>query len=472
MNQISRPDALARKMTAGSRARLAARQLLLAFGVALATFAGCSDLLVEPAVAPASIRLAITPISDEIAADGIEDAFDRADRVRIRILRETTEPVEVVQDFTPAETVTVSVTVELDEEEESATLIVELLSGSSVLFRSENPITLVSGSTPTVQVGLSAVPGRVEIAGEPRLTVTTVPETLRLRAAVLFATGDTIPGAAITWQSTDTRVASVNASGEVSVLAEGITRIRALHRNFGDEVEITVQRVVHTVVVSPAQRAIFVGDTIQLTATALDSRQNPITGRSFAWSSSDPAIEVNANGRVIALATGTATISATVDGVTGSAVISSSTRPPPTGPFHGDWYGYSTSTGGGQLIDFLHLNIAQQTGSPITGVIEGYWWGYAPPEYNDFANISASATRLQFVMAPPFGESETEGAEFDLTLNPDGTMSGQMAKCWYWGCEDYYLVYFDRDPSTMPEPYSYSREATRPPVFPEEGDDP
>jgi uncharacterized protein YjdB len=75
-------------------------------------------------------------------------------------------------------------------------------------------------------------------------------------------------------------------------------------------------------VVAPALPLAVYG-TLQLSATVRDGAGNPLTDRAITWSSGTPALaSVSATGTVTALAAGSAIISATADGRTGSVTIS------------------------------------------------------------------------------------------------------------------------------------------------------
>ncbi len=81
------------------------------------------------------------------------------------------------------------------------------------------------------------------------------------------------------------------------------------------------QPVVTSVAVSPSSAVLTIGADRQLSATASGS-SGPITGRATTWSSSAAAVaSVSNTGLVHAVAAGTATISATIDGKSGDATI-------------------------------------------------------------------------------------------------------------------------------------------------------
>ena len=87
---------------------------------------------------------------------------------------------------------------------------------------------------------------------------------------------------------------------------------------------------VATVTVSPSAASLSVGGTQQFTATTKDANGNVLTGHVITWSTSDPAIAtVDTTGRVTALAVGSATITATSEGHSGSASVTVSAPPAP-----------------------------------------------------------------------------------------------------------------------------------------------
>ncbi len=77
-----------------------------------------------------------------------------------------------------------------------------------------------------------------------------------------------------------------------------------------------------TVTVTPNPDTLASGSTLQLTATPKDSAGNPLAGRTVTWTTSDTTIaKVSATGLVTAVKVGTATITATVQGVAGTATV-------------------------------------------------------------------------------------------------------------------------------------------------------
>src|SRR5207244_13004142 len=85
---------------------------------------------------------------------------------------------------------------------------------------------------------------------------------------------------------------------------------------------------VATVSVSPASINLQTGQTSQLTPTLKDANGNVLTARAVTWSSDNGSVAtVNATGLVTASGVGTATITATSEGKSGTASVTV-TEPP------------------------------------------------------------------------------------------------------------------------------------------------
>jgi alpha-tubulin suppressor-like RCC1 family protein len=80
------------------------------------------------------------------------------------------------------------------------------------------------------------------------------------------------------------------------------------------------------VTVAPAMANVMVGQQIQLGATTTDAMGNVLTGRLVTWASSNTAVAtVTSTGLVMALALGNATITATSEGQSGTAALTTTT---------------------------------------------------------------------------------------------------------------------------------------------------
>lgn len=87
--------------------------------------------------------------------------------------------------------------------------------------------------------------------------------------------------------------------------------------------------VATTVNVTPSTSQLAsLGATVQLTATVLDQRGQPMASVAVSWTSSDGAVaSVDGNGNVTAAANGSVTITATADNASGTATVTVSQQP-------------------------------------------------------------------------------------------------------------------------------------------------
>ena len=116
----------------------------------------------------------------------------------------------------------------------------------------------------------------------------------------------------ITWTSTNTSVATVDAEGKVTAIGEGMATISAKSGSVTAVCTVSVsKKVIHvtSIEISESSLNIFVGETATLYATVL-----PVdaTDRSYNWSSSNSDIaDIDQTGKVTAISAGTAIITAT-----------------------------------------------------------------------------------------------------------------------------------------------------------------
>ena len=139
-------------------------------------------------------------------------------------------------------------------------------------------------------------------------------ETLTLTATV---TPNDATDKSITWSSSNTSVASVDADGKVTAKAEGTTIITATANDVSGaqaSCVVTVEKKivsVASITLSQSSATITEGETLTLTATVTP---NDATDKSIIWSSSNTNVAiVDADGKVTAKAEGTATITATAN---------------------------------------------------------------------------------------------------------------------------------------------------------------
>src|SRR5213594_1426698 len=156
-------------------------------------------------------------------------------------------------------------------------------------------------------------------------------------AVGLSAAGDTTPST-VSWNVTGGTITDMGSSngrhyGQYHSGTCGSFKVAATSHpdRTSDTATVTVAGCVApvaAVTVSPAAPTVPVGQTAQLTATPQDASGNPLTGRVITWQSSNGAVaSVNGSGLVTAVAAGAATITATSEGQSGTAVVTVSNVP-------------------------------------------------------------------------------------------------------------------------------------------------
>ena len=178
--------------------------------------------------------------------------------------------------------------------------------------------TITVQKTPVASVVVR--PNRVDAA---------IGSNTQLTATALDASQATLADRAIIWTTSNAAVATVNATGVVKAVAAGTATITATSEGKSDASVFTIAPgAVARVDVTPAPVTMATGQTQQLVAAPKDAGGNLLTGKPVVWASSNSAAAtVTSAGVVTAIAPGTATITATVDGVSGSSAITVSVAP-------------------------------------------------------------------------------------------------------------------------------------------------
>jgi uncharacterized protein YjdB len=155
-------------------------------------------------------------------------------------------------------------------------------------------------------------------------TVTGAPGgAVQIAAAPQDANGKPLGADVVAWMSSDPSVASVSGSGVVTLKRRGTATVTAIADGVtaSDGVEVSGPPVA-SVSVTPGNTLIQAGGSVQLVAVPLDATGAADSGGTIGWSSSNSGIaSVSTNGLVQAIAVGTATITASVGGVSGTSTI-------------------------------------------------------------------------------------------------------------------------------------------------------
>ncbi len=218
-----------------------------------------------------------------------------------------------------------------------------LLTGRTITWSSDNSAVatvsaagvVTAGSTGTARI-TAASEGQ---SGSATVTVTVPPvatvtvalgtstlvagATTQATATTKDANGTTVTGRTVTWSSDNAGVATVSGDGVVTAVSPGVATIAATSEDRSGSAAVTVvSAAVGSVTVSLATSTIGVGRKVQATATTKDTNGSVVTGRAVTWSTDNPAVAtVDPTGLVTGVATGSANITATSEGKSGSAGV-------------------------------------------------------------------------------------------------------------------------------------------------------
>src|SRR6266702_1817005 len=253
--------------------------------------------------------------------------------------------------------------------------------GVSKVVATSNPGNL--SDTATVTVSGCTVPV-ASVSVSPASATVAAGQSVQLTATPKDANGTPLSGRTVAWSSNNTSVAIADVNGNVTAIAPGSATITATTEAQSGTAAITVTNVpVNSVTVTPASASIQQGQTVQLTATPRDANGNPLTGRVVSWSSSNTSVAtVNGSGVVSGVVAGSATITATSEGQSGTAAITV-TPPSSTCPTSSTVFQNSAFTS--QNGSFTATFDATPNGTGLdaeTGLSQG-----AAAAYTDFAVI-------------------------------------------------------------------------------------
>jgi hypothetical protein len=151
----------------------------------------------------------------------------------------------------------------------------------------------------------------------------TVGQTVQFNAVLKDAQGNTITGKTVSWISSDVSKAEISNTGLVTALNVGTVTITAKSESVTKTANLNIlPKSVAQLSVSVNRNNIQVGDTTYLSVVARDASGNVIPNVQANWSSSDTTItKVSSNGIVTMLKLNSATITATVDAVSQTVIV-------------------------------------------------------------------------------------------------------------------------------------------------------
>jgi uncharacterized protein YjdB len=165
------------------------------------------------------------------------------------------------------------------------------------------------------------------IAASPGTANISVGGTEQFNAMATYSDGSTANvTASAHWTDADSKVATINPSGDATAVAAGSTTVTATLDGMSGSATLTVAATAKTltaIAVSPATANIAAGATEQFTAKATysDNSTADVTA-TVAWTTSNAEVaKINATGLATAQSSGSAAVTATMDGVSGSASV-------------------------------------------------------------------------------------------------------------------------------------------------------
>lgn len=308
---------------------------------------------------------------------------------------------------------------------------------------SNNGVATVTGDG--LVIGVS--PGQVIIAGEAdgargEASVTVVPEipaniqvlpapvTLRrgnmrqFTATPRNAAGTPITGLSITWQSSNSAIASVSPTGEVTALAPGNVIIAATANQISGSSQVTVTEIpIGSISLAPLTKGIQVNEEFVPDLTLRDTAGNVLgsLGRSINWTSNSTiTASVNNVGVVRGVRSGTARITAAAPdnpAVNGSMDVTVSERVVKTVVI-------APRTG------FLRLGVPRQLsaqlldslGQSVTGRVVT-WTSLTPTVASINTNGRATGLSLGSARFTASVDNAVDTVQFTVTLIPIGEIT-------------------------------------------------
>lgn len=211
---------------------------------------------------------------------------------------------------------------------------VAAVDANGVVTATNNGTTVITaradGASATMNLMVQAAATSVVLS--PATSSVAIGSTRPLTVVVTDKDGKAIAGRTVVFSSSNTTVATVNASGVVVGIAQGSVTItgQAVLDQVSGTAKVDVTQVpVNSVSISPAgSQTVFQGDTKQLSAVLRDANNTILTGRPVSWTTSNQAVAtVSSDGLVTGVSLGTAQITAESEGKTASTQVTVAPRP-------------------------------------------------------------------------------------------------------------------------------------------------
>lgn len=179
----------------------------------------------------------------------------------------------------------------------------------------------------TAEVSVEQLPQELSLTRQ-RVGFTAMGDTAIIGAAVRDRLGGEIAGAQVGWISSDPSVVSVDADGVIRAEANGTAQVTARSGAMSATVDVTVAVEPASLEVAPTSDTIeALGGTLLLSATVRDRTGAELPGTAVRWVSSAPDVAtVGPDGQVTAVANGRAEVTATVEGLSATVLVTVAQR--------------------------------------------------------------------------------------------------------------------------------------------------
>jgi uncharacterized protein YjdB len=167
---------------------------------------------------------------------------------------------------------------------------------------------------------------RVEVSSvrlSPPAATLAVADELRLEAVASDRLGGMLSDRVVVWLSSDDSVATIHQDGQILARAPGTAILTATVGTAAAELTLRVTpALVAGVRIDPGQISLGPGESVELTAVAVNPRGRAIPGMVPAWVCSDPGIvSITSEGIITGLRPGSARVAATLGGRRTTAVV-------------------------------------------------------------------------------------------------------------------------------------------------------
>ena len=187
---------------------------------------------------------------------------------------------------------------------------VEVSKAGNRLFVGSDTVNISSGEN---QLAIELIGLLIINISPSTATLPAIGATMQLSSTVKDEENRIVPGVTVNWSSSNPSVANVSSQGRVTARGNGTAIITATTSGkASDTAAITVEQETGTIIITPASATLpAIGDTMQLSVTVKDEKNQPIPDAIVNWSSSNHAVASVISGRVTARGNGTAIITAT-----------------------------------------------------------------------------------------------------------------------------------------------------------------